>query len=58
MEEIYDGIEDSVKEVNDKILSNLAITAAKEEKKFVVIYYYNEDKVSLDFKAIAGIKLF
>ena len=55
---MHDGLENNVKEVNDKILNNLAISGAKDERKFVVVYYYNDDYISIHYKAISGLSIF
>jgi hypothetical protein len=57
VEEIHEGVINNIKEVNDKILSNLAIAGAQEEKKYVVIYYYDDEIISLHFKAISAMSI-
>jgi hypothetical protein len=57
VEELHEGISHNVKEVTEQILSNIAVSAA-QEGKYVLIYYYNDEAVSLHFKAISGLKIF
>lgn len=40
MDEIHESLDHDIKEVNEKILNNLAINHAVEEKKNVLIYFY------------------
>ena len=56
MEEIHEGIDHEIKEVSEKIFSNLAISHAVEDKKNVIVYFYNDEKISLHFKALSAIK--
>ena len=53
MEEIHNGMDPQIKDVNDKILGNMAINYAVEEKKNVLIYFYTDGLVSLHFKALS-----
>jgi hypothetical protein len=45
-----------VREISEKIFNNMAVSAAVEEKKNVIVYFYNDDRMSLHFKALSGIK--
>ena len=56
MEEIHEGLEHDIKEVSEKIFNNLAISAAVEEKKNVIVYMYNDERISLHFKALSAVK--
>lgn len=42
--------------MSEKIFNNLAVSAAVEEKKNVIVYFYNDDRVSLHFKALSGVR--
>ncbi|CDW85441.1 UNKNOWN [Stylonychia lemnae] len=55
-EEIHDAIGHEIKEVSEKIFNNLAISSATEEKKNVIVYFYNDDKIGLNFKALSAVK--
>jgi hypothetical protein len=57
VEEIHESFEHNVKEISEKILSNMAISHATEDKKNVVVYYYNNDKVSIHFKALSSLRI-
>lgn len=56
MEEINEGIEHDVREISEKIFNNMAVSAAVEEKKNVIVYFYSDDKISLHFKALSAVK--
>jgi len=56
MEEIHEGLEHDIKEVSEKIFNNLAVSAAVEEKKNVIVYLYNDERISLHFKALSAVK--
>jgi hypothetical protein len=56
MEEIHEGIEHDIKEVSEKIFNNLAVSSAVEEKKNVIVYFYNDERVSLHYKALSAVK--
>ncbi len=56
LETIHEAIDSDIKEVSEKIFNNLAISAAVEEKKNVIVYFYNDDRISLHFKALSGVK--
>eukprot|EP00347_Sterkiella_histriomuscorum_P011459 403372372 len=55
-EEIHENIDHDVKEVSEKIFNNLAVSSAVEEKKNVIVYFYNDERMSLHFKALSGVK--
>ena len=57
LDEIHESLDTDIKEVNEKILNNLAINYASEEKKNVLIYYYNSGPVSIHFKALSGLAI-
>mmetsp|Transcript_24206 Transcript_24206/g.23783 ORF Transcript_24206/g.23783 Transcript_24206/m.23783 type:complete len:167 (+) Transcript_24206:973-1473(+) len=57
LEELHEGMDHNIKEVNERILSNMAISGA-QEGKFVVIYYYEDEFTSLDYKAISSLRIF
>lgn len=54
MDEIHDGIESEVKEVTEKILNSIIVGHAVEDKKHCIIYFYNDDRISLDIKALSA----
>lgn len=35
----------------------MAVSSA-QDRKWVIIYYYNDDRISLDFKAISALDIF
>lgn len=49
LEEVHEGILNNVKEINEKILQSISISTAVEEKKTVVIYFYDTDEVDIHF---------
>jgi hypothetical protein len=53
IEELHDGMESNVKEINEKILSSISVNYAVEQKKNVLIYFYKSDQVSIHFKALS-----
>ena len=57
MDEIHESLENEIKEVNEKILNTIAINHATEEKKNVLIYFYQSGPISLHFKAISGMAI-
>lgn len=48
-------MESNVKEITEKILPSISINHAVEQRKNVLIYFYNSDQVSLHFKALSTI---
>ncbi len=57
IDEIHDGLEHNVREVSESIVQNMAVSSA-QDKKFVIIYYYNDDRISFHFKAISALNIF
>jgi len=57
LEEIHEGMTNNVKEISEKILSSISVNHAVEEKKNVLIYFYNEGTVSLHFKALSTMSI-
>jgi aromatic ring-cleaving dioxygenase len=57
VEEVHDGLDSNVKEISEKILSNMAINYAVEERKNVLIYYYNDERVSIHVKAVSAMSI-
>ena len=57
MDEIHDGVESEVKEVTEKILNSIIIGHAVEDKKNCIIYFYNDDRISLHIKALSSLPI-
>ena len=57
IEEIHEGIDHEVKEVTEKILNNIVIGHAVEDKKNVIIYFYNDERISLHIKALSAMPI-
>jgi len=57
LDEIHEYIENDVRETSEKILMNVASSAALEEKKNVVFYFYEEGRVSLHIKALSTLPI-
>lgn len=43
-----------MKEISEKIMQSIAVSNAVEGKKHVVIYFYDNDDVSIHFKALSA----
>ena len=53
MEEVHEAFDHDVRETSEKILTNIVSSVAMEDRKNIVIYFYNEDRVSLHIKALS-----
>jgi len=56
LEEIYEGLETDLRETSEQIFNNMAVSSAVEEKKNVIVYLYNTERISLHFLALTAIK--
>ena len=57
LQELHDGMESNIKEVNENILNTMAIAGA-QEGKYAIIYYYDDEQTNLDYKTISTMSIF
>jgi hypothetical protein len=57
LDEVHDSIDSDVKEMTEKIIMNVATSVVVEEKKNVVFYFYETDRVSLHVKALSALPI-
>lgn len=54
LEEISNSVESNVKEITEKIMQNIAVSTAVDQKKNAVIYFYKNDEVSVHYKVLSS----
>lgn len=57
IDEIHNSIESDIKEVSEQIFNNLLVSHAVEDKKNVLVYFYDDERISLHFKALSSMQI-
>lgn len=56
MDEIHDLFAHDVREMNERYLNTYATNNAVEHRKHTLIYFFDDERVNLHFKAISAIE--